>query len=257
MGFNFTDEKENPLPSDLFANTQIGRNLRGSFTDLNIYSSYFNDKDMIRWTTGCDHSGGDIFAWDTSKLKLSEKIDVSIVKMDKKEVCPDIGGTTPIQKPKKNAIKIGGKRYKPRSLVNESFVGSVLEMLSCPETLTYDEVEDICFRVNGDLMMYPQTKEEMDLMDKIMWDYILQKVENNMSVLEELPTGHANTRLLVRGLTPVTDEDSIKRKHGASYEPRELTYPNHGKIDLIHPRIEKPLTPYGRGTILWPLLSAN
>ena len=37
--YTFTDEKEDPFPPNTFQTLLIGRNMRGLFTDLNIYSS--------------------------------------------------------------------------------------------------------------------------------------------------------------------------------------------------------------------------
>ena len=255
MSFTFTDEKENPLPSDLFANTRIGKNLRGSITDLNIFSTFLDDKALIKWTTSCDERGGDIFTWDASKLELSQDIDVSIIKMDKKEVCPDVTKQIPIQRAKKVAKKTERKRFKPY-LGIKSFVGMVLEMVSVREGLKYQEAEDVCFRTGGELMMIPQTKEEMDLMDKVLWDYIMQRAENNISVVDDInknPSTIFEWEAPVGGLSPIIDEDAMKNEKGESYDPRELTYPNNGKVDLVDPWTGRNINPYGRGTIVWPV----
>ena len=37
--YTFTDEQEDPFPPNTFQTLLIGRNMRGLFTDLNIYSS--------------------------------------------------------------------------------------------------------------------------------------------------------------------------------------------------------------------------
>ena len=87
-----------------------------------------------------------------------------------------------------------------------SFIGSVLEIISIPETLNYEETEDICYRSSGQLILFPQTEEEMDQMDNVLWDYAIQKAGNNVSVLENLNARggeypwFANTRAMVGGL---------------------------------------------------------
>ena len=140
-----------------------------------------------------------------------------------------------------------------------SFIGSVLEIISIPETLNYEETEDICYRSSGQLILFPQTEEEMDQMDNVLWDYAIQKAGNNVSVLENLNARggeypwFANTRAMVGGHTPAIDDETMKEKQGAAYDPREGTYPNNGEIDLVHPLTGKPLNPYGKGPILWPL----
>ena len=52
--YDYIDEQEDPLPLNTFHKVLIGKNMRGLYTDVNIYSSYFDDKEMISWTTGCD-----------------------------------------------------------------------------------------------------------------------------------------------------------------------------------------------------------
>ena len=37
----------------MFENLQIGGNMRGLFTDLNIYSKYFSADEMKAWTRTC------------------------------------------------------------------------------------------------------------------------------------------------------------------------------------------------------------
>ena len=136
MGVQFQDEKDNPLPSDFFAITQIAGNLRGMFTDLNIYSTYFDTEALIRWTTGCDNSKGEIYAWDVSRLDLSQKMNVSIIKMDRKEVCPTKNKKIAVQEAKKDAKKTENQRFKPKLPALDTFVGSVLEILTTSEILT-------------------------------------------------------------------------------------------------------------------------
>ena len=57
-GFNFTDKEELPLPNNAFETVKIGKNMRGLISDVNIYSNYFDEKTMVKWTTSCDHPPG-------------------------------------------------------------------------------------------------------------------------------------------------------------------------------------------------------
>ena len=261
MGFTFKDKKENPLPQDIFEITQIGRNFRGLLTDLNIYSTFMDDKDLIKWTTGCEPSGGDIFDWDISKIKPLERI-TEMIKMDKNDICPDAAKPEPVQRPKTATRKAKNRRFKPYLAIGESFAGMVLEMVTGPEHKSYEEVEDTCFRVGGDLIMFPQTEEEMNLMDGVVWDLIMQRADNNQSVIDDyynkyLWASGAWYKVPVGGITAEIDEEIVKKQKGESYDPRELTYPNKGEVDLFHPWTGKKLYPYGRGTIMRPLQSAN
>ena len=252
-GVQFKDEKEDPLPSDFFGITQIARNLRGLFTDLNIYSSYFDTDALISWTTACNHKGGEIYAWDTTKLNLSQKMDVSIISMDRKDVCPDPNQQDAIQKPRKTAKKSKTKRFQPKLPATATFIGSVLELITSPDRKSYADGQDMCFRLGGEIMMYPQNKEEMDMFDSVLWDYLMQKTGNNMSVLDDIiaqggeKPWEANARTLVGGLT----EDM--NKQGTSNDIRESFYPDNGTVGLVHPWTGEFLHTYGHGTIYWPL----
>ena len=73
FGFTYPDKVEDPFPASLFENLKIGENMRGLFTDLHIYSSFFDKEAMIAWTTGCDQKDGDIFKWDKDKVKITPK----------------------------------------------------------------------------------------------------------------------------------------------------------------------------------------
>ena len=114
-GFNFTDKKEKPLPNNAFENVQIGRNMRGFITDVNIYASFFDENDMIQWTRKCDYPAGDIFAWNTKKLDISQEeessLNVTVVSMDKKDVCPDARKEISKQKANKSD---GGQKERRR-----------------------------------------------------------------------------------------------------------------------------------------------
>ena len=261
-GMQFSDKRENPLPGDFFAATQIGRNLRGLFTDLNIFSKYFDTKALINWTTGCDPKRGDIFPWDISKLNLSQKMDVSFIKMDKKEICLKTDQQLSVQKPKKNARKSTRRRFKPELMANKTNDNFVIEIISSPDLKRYDDSLDICLRVGGDIMMMPQNKREMEVMDKVMWAYARERVANNLSFIDDLvEKGGAlwsvTVRVFVGGQSAVIDDDILRREQGKSYDPRESKYPVNGKVELIHPWTGKPLIPYGQGTITWPSIGAS
>ena len=175
--YNFIDEKEDPLPSNTFKKVSIGKNMRGLYTDLNIYSSYFDDKEMISWTTGCDHTGGEIFTWDKTKLNITNNENtpnnVTIIQIEKSEVCPNINqlvGNTLVKKQelKKSSGKADRTRFQPRFSPKSPFVGSVVEVIADLKYKTTTDAQESCFRLNGELMTIPQTKEENQLTDKTL-----------------------------------------------------------------------------------------
>ena len=63
FSFNYTDIKEDPLPSSAFERILIGQNMRGLYTDLQIFSHFMGEKQLSSWTSKCDNSKGDIFTW--------------------------------------------------------------------------------------------------------------------------------------------------------------------------------------------------
>ena len=70
FSYTYIDEVEDPMPSDTFKNLLIGKNMRGLLTDLNIYSSFFDDDAMIDWTKGCAQKEGDIFAFLFAEISI-------------------------------------------------------------------------------------------------------------------------------------------------------------------------------------------
>ena len=130
------DIQDNPLPANLFEDLKIGLNLRGLITDLNIFSKYFSEEEMVTWTKSCQLTKGDIFSWNKSRLNITQKEDsplsVSFVTMDKKDVCPNPTEIVVMQEPSKLGSKIESSLYKPRENDSSSYVGKVLELISDP-----------------------------------------------------------------------------------------------------------------------------
>ena len=70
-GFSFTYQDESqPLPANAFEHIFLGYNMRGSLTDLHIYDEYYDEARMISRTRTCETEAGQIFAWDTAKIKI-------------------------------------------------------------------------------------------------------------------------------------------------------------------------------------------
>ena len=159
FSYTYIDEVEDPMPSDTFKNLLIGKNLRGLLTDLNIYSSFFDDAAMIAWTKGCAQKKGDIFAWDPTKLNttIGEDItkNVTIVSIDKKVICMDPNIKRKHQETVLSGSEIEEKRFKPKPQ-EQPLTESVLELITDPlNTRNAFQAVDVCFRLNGELMPRP------------------------------------------------------------------------------------------------------
>jgi hypothetical protein len=92
-------------------------------------------------------------------------------------------------------------------------------------------------------MTVPQTEEEMQIIDKIMWDFLMKKASNNLTLLNE--RGNGAGEVWVAGETDVNSFD-------LSTNPREQTYPSDGMMRLVHPMTRAPITPYRPGEIILP-----
>ena len=68
----YEDEIELPMPEDSFDLIQFGWNMRGGFTDLQIFNEFFDKNESIAWTTSCMQKEGQIFNWDKKKIEILE-----------------------------------------------------------------------------------------------------------------------------------------------------------------------------------------
>ena len=235
----FTDEVESPLPNVMFDNVEIGHNFRGLFTDLNIYSSFFKEDDMKDWTSGCSQEGGDIFQWAPNKVNMIETENVknvSFIKMDSTEVCPDPDKKFPREKPVKSTEGTEKKRFQPRTYKHDSFIGLVVEFIENNAMKDVEEAKDMCFRLNGELTTVPQTEEEEIVLTKIVRDYIMKKVSNNKTYLEK---NDFKVQYWLAGETVEIAEDIFTSNREQAYSPSgESTYfhPITGvKLDPVKP----------------------
>ena len=139
---------------------------------------------MLSWTTSCTHSGGDIYSWDIKKLKF----DVSFTIVKKAEFCPGPNKEIMKQEPRKKSGKVERKRFKPSSPARSTLVGAVLKLITQPASIKNRDSEFMCFRLNGELIMIPPTKEEMALMDKTLRNYVMQRT--NSKIKHYVSRGH-------------------------------------------------------------------
>ena len=226
FSYNYTDEKEDPLASNLFDHLRIARNFRGQFTDLNIYSTFFPDNKMISWTTNCDQPPGQIFSWVRDKITLLDvEADVKFIKLGKSEVCSEPDKIATKQEPSKLGGTDQTKRFKPKQKDRSSYDGKVLELISDPYAKDNYESTDKCFRLAGEIMSVPLNDEEEELMDKIMWDYQMKKAANNLTFLIEkgkFVDAHLG------GETKTYDLKELFPNLERMAETREALYPRNG-----------------------------
>ena len=161
--------------------------MRGLYTDLNIYSSFFTEEDMIAWTTSCDVAEGDIFSWDASKVKPVPTMgqNVSFVRMEKAEVCPDPNKKIEKQKLTKSGEGQEKKRFQPKIKQHKTFVGLVLEFIESTILKDIEHAKDMCYRHDGELVTVPQNEEEESVLSKLVENFVMKKVSNNRTYLKD------------------------------------------------------------------------
>ena len=160
FSFKFTDKEELPLPAGSFQHVKIAQNMRGMFSDLQIYSSYFNTEAMIAWTTACTDNMGDIINWNKDTLNIMENREgpnATILAIDRKDICPNNLKPITMQKAKETSSTKRIKRYK-RSHLSGSFVNSVLVLFHNEDLKDNMDCVDQCLRFSGELMNFPQNQ---------------------------------------------------------------------------------------------------
>ena len=113
-------------------------------------------------------------------------MNITFLTIDGSEICLD--GTKPIvtQKPRYSTDTVEAKRFRPKLIGNStSFLSNILEFITDPDWKSQYDAEDRCFRFNGELISAPQNKEEEEMVDKLLWDYMMKKAANNVSYIIE------------------------------------------------------------------------
>ena len=240
--FHYKDPQDIPFPANTFDSIHLGQNLRGLVTDVNIYSTFFDEETTRSLTLGCGESKGDIFAWDVNKVNISQDVDsqlnVTIERIDKSEIC--LMSEPTAQEPSTSAKMSDKKRYKQPSKFNSSFVDYVLEVITDPFYKPNSEAVDRCLRLNGELMPVPQTEEEEALFDKTLWDYMNKRIENNLSIVNDKVDMNS---IWFAGQTPIREDEF-------STLSRESTFANAGVMELFNPITGVKLKPYEQGEIV-------
>ena len=158
--FTFGDGNEDPLPSTAFEHMRMGENLRGLFSDVQVYNRYFKEDEIITWTTSCPGTEGEIFHWDKTRVNIVETTgkNVTFMKMDSSEVCPDPNKPVTMQQPRLTASGAARRRFQPERRRRTSYAGDIMELLTDPDQKTYGDAENRCFRLNGELLTLPQNE---------------------------------------------------------------------------------------------------
>ena len=249
FSFQFIDEEELPLRSSFFSEIEIGKNMRGLLTDFNIYSKYFEDQAMIDWTSGCDHEPGDIYPWDKNDIDTTQqqngRINVTFVSIDRSVICPDPTAQVVEQTLTDSTTLNEKRRFTPRFKEYTSFVGSILEFMNDPYVKSYNEAIDLCMRLNGYLLTIPQNDEELEFMDKTIWDFKMKRASNNLTFLEK---NSKYVEIWNAAETKLSNGDKSSKED--TFLSRELIFPNSGEFQLYHTLTGEPLSPYRPGDMM-------
>ena len=243
--FHYKDPQDIPLPTNTFEMTKLCRNMRGLISDVNIYSTFFDEDSTRSLTLSCGEMQGDIFKWDASKVNITQdadsQLEVTIEIMDKSEICLQTDMKPTAQEPSKSARMSNKKRYNQPSKFKASYVDYVLEVITDPFAKDNPEAVDRCLRLNGELMPLPQTKEEEAFFDKTVWDYMNKRIENNISLVADEAT--ALPCIWFAGQTAIIEEEF-------STFSREMTFANNGVMELFNPTTGVKIDPYKQGEIV-------
>ena len=128
---------------------------------------------------------------------------------------------------------------------------SVLEFITDPNAIPHSEALDRCLRLNGELITLPQNEEEEKAMDNVLWDFLLKRVENNMT---KLIKDGPSVFTYVAAVTRMVEENSVDAKFkqmGFDVNSKQQTYPPNGELDLVHPYTGAPLKRHRPGFV-WP-----
>ena len=112
-------------------------------------------------------------------------------------------------------------------------MGLVLELIEHNEPKNNAEAKDMCYRLNGELMTIPQNEEEAVILTKMFNDFILKKVSNNQTYLNE------NQFHMVFYLAGEVEGDATDMYTS----PREQAYAQNGETTSFHPITGVKLNP--------------
>ena len=114
-----------------------------------------------------------------------------------------------------------------------------------PYVKSYNEAIDLCMRLNGYLLTIPQNDEELEFMDKTIWDFKMKRASNNLTFLEE------NSKYVeIWNAAETKLSNGEKSSKEDTFLSRELIFPNSGEFQLYHTLTGEPLNPYRPGDMM-------
>ena len=238
--FVYQDEIEDPLPSNTFEKVVIGSNFPGLMTDVNIYSTFFKEEDIIKISSGCEELQGDIFGWDTDKLSMIEESNMvtKIITMDSQEICLDQSQPVPERTPT-DSVRVHKQAKLNLNATHVSYADLHLEYIGDKSWHTNMEAIEGCKRLNGELTTVPQNEEEEKLLVKTMRDVLITHLGPNQTHFDgqEFALG-----VTVIGETQVLNDGITQTKlEEMGLSDRDQTYPPNGELELMNPLTGAPL----------------
>ena len=257
--YEYEDEQEDPLKRTIFESVVLGINMRGLMTDFNLYSSYFSPEEMISWTSNCQKRPGEVFNWNINKLNITQPessgTNVTFVQIDRSEVCDssEFKDETNERKSAKSFKQTEKNRFQPKPRASSSFIGSVLELFPSPlDAISGHDAKDKCFRLNGELMMVPQSDEEEHLWNKTSWEILMKKAKGNVTLLKE---NYCLYNVWVAGETK--NAETVWEDEGFYSESKKQTWPPNGEFKLFNPWTWEPIYENRPGEMIVPMQSTD
>ena len=165
-------------------------NWRGEVTDVNIYDYFFEEEEMVSWTTSCGiPAEGGIFSWEPEKYNLTnnEEMETVISEVDSDDLCQSQNEDTDILEIFDNGIgksPIQGEQY--------------------------------CERLNGQLTMVPTTEEDAFV--------ILRKFNEHTRKKNLTKEHHYYFSTWVSGRADLEGTEFVKTKAGYNVYPKGGTW---------------------------------
>ena len=149
--------------------------------------------------------------------------NVTFVKLDKQDVCLDPDIQIKMQKRSKVKGKSEKKRFTPNFDGKSSYVGKVLEVVPDPYPKSAMDCKDRCYRLAGQIITLPQSKDEEKLMNKAMWNYMMKKADNNLTYINH---NHKVADIHAGGETNLDNIEEVFSNMNSDIKDREALYPN-------------------------------
>ena len=149
FSYQYKDPQDIPLPANTFENTKLGINMRGLISDVNIFSTFFDEDSTKSLTLSCGEKQGDIFKWDARKVNITQdsdsQLDVTIETMDKSDICGQKDKMLTAQDPSKSTRMSNKKRYKqPQNSVHHLLIMFLKLLLILLRSQTLKQWIDAC-----------------------------------------------------------------------------------------------------------------